>query len=161
MHQTASGGGRFALTRTSSASPPLGSALHGPHNAAWLVSPLPSKSLNGNHIVLSQISNLVSQITKRNYRQTSHELSLVCLALSICPSFEYCGGVERIFLGLEGSCAMQSGLFRLPVLEMPQRLLEADCPLFSVVSLCCFRCGICSCLRIMAIWRLWRCSRTC
>ena len=122
MHQTASGG---RLTRASSASPPLGSALHGPHAATWLVSTPPSKMLNGNHIVLAQISNLVSQITKRNYRQTSQELSLVRLKKAFLRYCEYFGVVfeEEESLGASGE-------------EIGGVLLEFEemCPLLTLLS---------------------------
>lgn len=39
--------------------------------------PLASKMFNANHVVFAQISALVSQLSKKNYRQTSQELSLV------------------------------------------------------------------------------------
>lgn len=75
MPQTCNAG-RLVSVRVSSGSPPIdGSAYH----THAIETPLASKLLNGNHIVLSHISQLISQLSKRNYRQTSQELMLVRL----------------------------------------------------------------------------------
>lgn len=69
--------GKLALLRAASGSPPLSGYIQGTNASVSRSQALLSKNLDGNHILLAQISNLVSQLSKRNFRQTSQELTSV------------------------------------------------------------------------------------
>lgn len=86
--------GQLALLRAASGSPPLSGRDPGAGNTAMRSATLASKHLDGSHIVCAQISNLVSQLSKRNFRQTSQELSSV--RDTEYPAIEHCAVVVVI-----------------------------------------------------------------